>query len=271
MSDHHQHAAFIESASPDLVQYLRDSTADFYLAESTAGRGIMVRGSEEVITEATQIAQVLGAGLILFMDGADNYGKRLCTNPSDPQYGSLVEFWVDPPTVSKVLVENISSGKAFNIAGKLDECMPLALDVQPIHPGLIRALHRIAESDTPEAAEEADWESRDIPDDNNEEREGAGDNDPEKWEDAKENFEIDDQDFAAIEEVVAGKAEDLDKQETVFLIEAGMLEGGEATDFAGKWLIAMKNEDREDELEKGDGGTETGLHEYDDSSDLSMD
>ncbi len=264
MLDLQNQAAMIESRDPDLVQYLRESGKTFRLVDSADGiPGVLIEGDEGILTEATILSQISEAGIVLYLQEG-HPGHRVNTDPDDWMFGLVIEGSVPPPTASTLLMESIPKGIAESISSRLSEHIPFALETRPAEPGFIRVLHLIAESDTPEGAEEAEWDSRDetAPDEDTDAEE-SGDNDPAKWEGAGEGFELDDQDFTAIEEAVAGNTGDLDPKESEFLTELGMIENGEATNFARSWLEKMKDTDREDELMQGreDGGTEEGAIE----------
>lgn len=239
-------AAMIESRDPNLVKFLTESGLLFRFVDSESARGTLIEGTEDDLLEATKLAQAVGAGIVIYIDGVGSPGQRICSDSTSRQFGSIVEDGVPYPRDSRLLVESVQGGDSSKVEELLEDCIPLALNLRPIDPGFIRALSLIAESEDAEAAEAADWESRD--DTGSEEDEESDDNNPEHWEGAGGGFELDDQDVAAIEEAVEGKVGELDPQEKEFLTEIGMIEGEQATPFASEWLEQINNENRESEL-----------------------
>lgn len=154
-------AALIESRSPDLVRYLTEQDKSFWFADGIDQAGTLIEGNEEDLLEATMLAQALGAGIVVFTEGEDGSGSRICTDSKSPTFGGVVEDDIPFPALSRLLTESVTGGDSRSLRESLEESTPLCLDLRPIDPGFLRALGFINEADTPEEAEQAEWESRD--------------------------------------------------------------------------------------------------------------
>lgn len=200
---------------------------------------------ETTTQRAVASAKLLGLRSVI-VEGSEGMTWEVITDRRDPHYGTSYPVKpIERPTTPGSLVESVAESSV--ILKKLDSAfvpLPGAILEGAIF-GLDRALTIIAESETPEAAEEKEWETRD-----GEETEETGESDPALWEDAGENFELDDQDWEALLSIRDGDPIDLTDNQRAFLEEAGMIEAGDTklTEFGSEWLEEMSNDDREDQL-----------------------
>ena len=163
-----------------------------------------------------------------------------------PNYGKSVPA----PALLRPATPGALSESGGIVVGRLLQKIDSVFAVSPgavlleHNPGLFRACQMIAESATPEEAEQL-WEDR--PEEPESDPEDSN-SDPQLWEGVGNNYELNDEDWEAMWMLREGDSEGLTDNQLAFLTEIGLVEDHEISEYGQHWVDAMSKE-RKDEPE----------------------